>query len=853
MSIFNTAPGTFTEGLDTSNIILSDSSNQIRFGGDEATILNINTSQDKNINIKDVNKDIDLVYTDAGSNNITDFTIQNSVNFTGGLSGDVNGSQSNTVVQSVNGKTKEEISQVVNDVQNATHFIPFDQIVKTNANGKIYLQTLDVEDGIICHSQFSDIIAANFTGNLTGNASSSTIANTANSATNFTGSLSGDIGGTQSATVVNSVGEHTSTEIDIAINQVETATTSVVPHTIAKRNFFGDIYFSRVYGTKFLGPLEGNVTGNLTGDASNSLLLNNKSENSGNVLNTIVSRNASGNFSANIITANSFSGTATNASQLNNKSENSSNSNNTIVSRDASGNSSFNEITCNTINVTNFTSDNTLNVGSKSQSEVEESVDITDKFSAFNGDYYLSKSLHPNSQLGIYTLGYPGDIIIPEARWGNIYTIQLNSYNIIDNGSNVVISSDLKLNSITSNASTITINDDIIPSINSLKCGNISNPWAEGAFNNLITSGISDINGVLEFKDHLLPNTALIDIGDTTNRFRNLYSKNLYLKNDIDNCLLVETSTGTDVLKVDTNNQRVTVKEFISNNISDTSNTVTIDANVNEITGTSSTEKFMVYTGGSKVLLRCNTSNERVVIEGTDDTGKFGIRKDAGGGTIFNVDTVNDITYIEKLETDVFETTGNSITIDGTGTNNASFLQCLDTIGNEYFRMRSNDARILMRGQNHSTKFLIQNNSNVNKFWVNSSTGNAYITGGTLVTSDEREKEEIQDTDLGLEFINLLKPKKYKWKDKEKDNKNHYGFLSQDLEALDQNKDQSFYDKVDIEDDEGNKTGEHQYFLNYIEFIAPMIKSIQELTDIVISQQGLIEDLNNEINKIKSK
>ena len=40
-----------------------------------------------------------------------------------------------------------------------------------------------------------------------------------------------------------------------------------------------------------------------------------------------------------------------------------------------------------------------------------------------------------------------------------------------------------------------------------------------------------------------------------------------------------------------------------------------------------------------------------------------------------------------------------------------------------------------------------------------------YAGTGAINTSDERLKNNIADTDLGLDFINKLKPKKYKLND----------------------------------------------------------------------------------------
>jgi hypothetical protein len=91
-----------------------------------------------------------------------------------------------------------------------------------------------------------------------------------------------------------------------------------------------------------------------------------------------------------------------------------------------------------------------------------------------------------------------------------------------------------------------------------------------------------------------------------------------------------------------------------------------------------------------------------------------------------------------------------------------------------------------------------------------------YATSGTVNSSDLRQKKNIVKSDLGIDFINKLNPVKYNWI--EGDTKTHYGLIAQEIESLNIDNFGALY----IEDD--------KYGLNYSEFIAPMIKAIQELT-----------------------
>lgn len=146
---------------------------------------------------------------------------------------------------------------------------------------------------------------------------------------------------------------------------------------------------------------------------------------------------------------------------------------------------------------------------------------------------------------------------------------------------------------------------------------------------------------------------------------------------------------------------------------------------------------------------------------------------------------------------------------------------------------------------------------------------NIRATNGTIVTSDRRAKTDILDADLGLNFINLLRPVKYKkyyepnapfldedgqpilnedgsrMVDTSKNyygTRNHYGFIAQEVkEALDQvgvGSNFSGWALADISDPESQQS------LSYDKFIAPMAKAIQELSD-------MVESLQQEVNTLK--
>ncbi len=140
-----------------------------------------------------------------------------------------------------------------------------------------------------------------------------------------------------------------------------------------------------------------------------------------------------------------------------------------------------------------------------------------------------------------------------------------------------------------------------------------------------------------------------------------------------------------------------------------------------------------------------------------------------------------------------------------------------------------------------------------------------YATNATIQTSDRRLKNNIVDCDLGLDFINDLKPVSFKWKNytskvkkivgndldnsteveeklEHKFNRKHYGLISQDVIDVVEKHNKTSVDFAGIIHDEKLDT----FGLRYNEFIAPLIKAVQEL-----SQKN--DDLENRITKLEKQ
>tara|TARA_R110000868_G_scaffold32696_1_gene119071 strand:- start:242 stop:1897 length:1656 start_codon:yes stop_codon:yes gene_type:complete len=132
-----------------------------------------------------------------------------------------------------------------------------------------------------------------------------------------------------------------------------------------------------------------------------------------------------------------------------------------------------------------------------------------------------------------------------------------------------------------------------------------------------------------------------------------------------------------------------------------------------------------------------------------------------------------------------------------------------------------------------------------------------WAANGAIQTSDPRTKTDIKDSELGLEFINKLRPVSYKFKvggnrvieekivkEAEYDEsgnltrakvtekviepvagkRTHYGLLTTNVKEAVGDYDFGGYIKTDIADPESEEA------LRYDEFIAPLIKAVQELS-----------------------
>ena len=146
-----------------------------------------------------------------------------------------------------------------------------------------------------------------------------------------------------------------------------------------------------------------------------------------------------------------------------------------------------------------------------------------------------------------------------------------------------------------------------------------------------------------------------------------------------------------------------------------------------------------------------------------------------------------------------------------------------------------------------------------NQVQLGDSSVTVYAQKALVTRSDERDKIDIEDSPLGLNFILQLRPRKYRMnsreayfeKGQERDftatndgskagKRPHYGLIAQEVKEVMNELGVDFAGYLDSKVD----GGEDVLSLGYTEFIAPMIKAIQEQQQMIEELQKQIEELN---------
>lgn len=120
-----------------------------------------------------------------------------------------------------------------------------------------------------------------------------------------------------------------------------------------------------------------------------------------------------------------------------------------------------------------------------------------------------------------------------------------------------------------------------------------------------------------------------------------------------------------------------------------------------------------------------------------------------------------------------------------------------------------------------------------------------YAQNGTIQTSDQNDKKDIENSPLGIDFVNKLTPRRYRWNNGTS-GRFHYGLVAQELKAvLDESKidTRDFAGFVDSSITEAPDKAP-QLGLNYTDIVTVLIQSIKDLSaklDTAISRINVLE------------
>lgn len=144
-----------------------------------------------------------------------------------------------------------------------------------------------------------------------------------------------------------------------------------------------------------------------------------------------------------------------------------------------------------------------------------------------------------------------------------------------------------------------------------------------------------------------------------------------------------------------------------------------------------------------------------------------------------------------------------------------------------------------------------------NQVQLGNSATSTFAFGAVQNRSDARDKKDVKDTELGLDFIKALRPVDFKWDFREdyrtqgnhdlstittdgskKRNRFHHGLIAQEVKAVLEAQGIDFGGFQD----HSISGGQDVMSIGYTELIAPLIKAVQELSsELAIVKQELVE------------
>ena len=127
----------------------------------------------------------------------------------------------------------------------------------------------------------------------------------------------------------------------------------------------------------------------------------------------------------------------------------------------------------------------------------------------------------------------------------------------------------------------------------------------------------------------------------------------------------------------------------------------------------------------------------------------------------------------------------------------------------------------------------------------------AINVAGTSYSSDRNIKNTIVDSDLGLDFINMLRPKSFKFNhdlnELDFDNKTHYGLIAQDVEDVITGLGKTLDDiSIAVKPEDKFQNGDDMPMsIDYMQLVSVLIKAVQEASAKIVTLETKVTNLEN--------
>ena len=200
--------------------------------------------------------------------------------------------------------------------------------------------------------------------------------------------------------------------------------------------------------------------------------------------------------------------------------------------------------------------------------------------------------------------------------------------------------------------------------------------------------------------------------------------------------------------------------------------------------------------------------------------------KDAAA-TLASINSSGDFTANGSVTSTTTMTVGTTLKVTGAGATDAACIQIANQADLGIWKPASNEIGFTTNDEDSfrmSTDTFYSGYDNAvdlgksDKRW-----DDIYATNGTIQTSDSRLKESIEDSALGLSFVNSLRPVSFKFKDK---TRKHYGLVAQEVEKVLSDNSISTTDFAPLI----HNSDSDRYGMRYTEFVSILIKAVQDLS-----------------------